>query len=482
MKLVLAHDYLIQMGGAERVVAAMHRHFPAAPIYTSAVSRETLWDDFAGADIRTSLLQHAPGIQDHVHFKKYFPLFGLAFQSFGKIEADCAWISSSTFAKFLHFTPNTRTVCYIHSPTRFLWQTDSYLAKEVPNSAMEKVVRATLPTFRSLDRLAALRMDVLVANSRNVQARIREHYGVEARVIYPPVQTHRFSPTAGHDGTYLIVSRLLGYKNIELAVRAFSRCGRRLLIIGEGPDREMLERKAGESVTFLGWLSEEETKRHFEKCRALVVPGHEDFAIAPVEAMAAGKPVIAIREGGVLETVVDGETGFFFDENSEESLLDAVDRFERTSWDTEHIRLRAEEFSEERFLAETETLLRACVGGERAEIPVFPDVSVAVAEPTGADRRDLSELGVRRREVFGLLLDDIKNAGLQNSEAREFLLVTLKSWRNGHDPEAAVGEDSQTQREEVFQELLHYLEMAGLPEDQARGRLMQAMETWEIDA
>ena len=188
MKLVLAHDYLIQMGGAERVVATMHRRFPDAPIYTSAVNRKTLWQDFADADIRTTWLQHFPAIGHHTHFKKYFPLYAPAFRSFGTIDADCAWISSSTFAKYLRFSERTKTVCYIHNPTRFLWQTDEYLDHEVGNPALNRLVRAFLPLLQHPDRAAAQRMKVLVANSRNVQDRIRRCYQRDARSITPLFQ------------------------------------------------------------------------------------------------------------------------------------------------------------------------------------------------------------------------------------------------------------------------------------------------------
>lgn len=358
MKLVLAHDYLIQMGGAERVVATMHRRFPDAPIYTSAVCRRTLWKDFEDADIRTTWLQHAPGIEHHTHFKKYLPLYPLAFRSFGKVKADCAWISSSTFAKYMHFAPGTRTVCYVHNPTRFLWQTDEYLDHEVRVSALNRLVRAFLPPFRKFDRAAANRIDVLVANSRNVQERIQRFYGRESVVIPPPVQTDRFTLSTENDGYYLIVSRLIGYKNIDLAVQAFSRSGKKLVILGEGPFRPDLERMAGPSVQLLGRLSDEEVQRHFARCKAFLFPGHEDFGITPVEAMACGKPVVALKKGGALETVVEGKSGVFFSDPTAEALGAAVDQLEQITWNPAAIRKHAEQFSEANFLARMEKELQ----------------------------------------------------------------------------------------------------------------------------
>jgi len=358
MNLVLAHDYLIQMGGAERVVAAMHRRFPQAPIYTSAICREKLWDDFQDADIRTTWLQFAPFIGSQTHFKKYLPLYPAAFRSFGQVKASHAWISSSTFAKYMHFSPETRTVCYVHNPTRFLWQTDEYLDHEVKGSLLNRVVRSAVPIFRRYDKAAARQMKVLVANSRNVQERILRCYQRDSLVIPPPVQTNRFRVSSQDDGFFLIVSRLLGYKNIDLAVRTFSQNRKRLVVIGDGPEREELERMAGPSVQILGRLPDAEVQSHFERCHAFVFPGHEDFGITPVEAMACGKPVIALRKGGALETVVENETGVFFDSIDQGSLSRAIQDLEKIPWNPAIIRRHAEQFSEEQFLARMEAVLR----------------------------------------------------------------------------------------------------------------------------
>lgn len=359
MKLVLAHDYLIQMGGAERVVATMHQHYPQAPIYTSAVCRETLWEDFSDADIRTTWLQNAPLIQHHTHFKKYLPLYPAAFRSFGPVKADRAWISSSTFAKYMRFAPGTRTVCYVHNPTRFLWQTDDYLDHEVGNSALNRLVRLALPILRKHDIAAVRRLNVLVANSRNVQERIKRCYGRESIVIPPPVQTDRFTLTESGEDFYLIVSRLLGYKNVDLAVRAFSRSGKKLIVLGDGPQRAALEKMAGPSVHILGRRPDAEVQSHFQRCRAFLFPGHEDFGITPVEAMACGKPVIALKKGGALETVVDGVTGVFFDEPTDDALAAAVETSEKIPWQPRRIREHAEQFSERCFLEKMDAVLLA---------------------------------------------------------------------------------------------------------------------------
>lgn len=359
MNIVLAHDYLIQMGGAERVVAAMHRRHPRAPIYTSAVCRKTLWSDFEDADLRTTWLQHAPFIQHHTHFKKYLPLYPAAFRSFGPVTADRAWISSSTFAKYMRFAPGTHTVGYLHNPTRFLWQTGEYLDQEVGNSLLNRLVRLALPRLRKADCAAARRLDVLVANSRNVQERIRRCYGRESLVITPPVQTDRFTLSETDDGFFLIVSRLIGYKNVDLAVRAFSRSGKKLIVLGEGPQQAALEKLAGPSVRILGRRPDAEVRSCFQNCRAFLFPGHEDFGITPVEAMACGKPVVALRKGGALETVIDGVTGVFFDEPDDAALAAAVETCEKIPWQPRRIRDHAEQFSEHRFLEKMDAVLLA---------------------------------------------------------------------------------------------------------------------------
>lgn len=357
MNLVLAHDYLVQMGGAERVVAAMHEAYPAAPIITSAVAPARLWDVFHDADVRTSWMQRLPGITHHTHFKKYFPLYPLAFRSFRPVECDVAWISCSTFAKFLRFAPGVRTVCYLHNTTRFLWQTDEYLRHEIRNPVVEGMVRAMLPVLREVEKRATEGFSVLLVNSRNVQERVKRFYGLDAEVVHPPVETSRFELSRRDDGYYLIVSRLLGYKNIDLAVRLFTSTGRRLVIVGEGPDRERLGGLAGPSVEFIGRSDDAALRGLYGGCRALILPGEEDFGITPVEAMACGKPVVAFGRGGALETVVPGVTGCIFTENSLESLADAIAACEAASWDPAVIRAHAVGFSREIFLEKTRSYL-----------------------------------------------------------------------------------------------------------------------------
>jgi len=346
--LILVHDYLIQMGGAERVLAAMARRHPHAPIYASAVDPQRMWPVFADRNIHTTWMQHLPGMPGR--FKHYFPLYPSAFRSFGQVACEVAWISASTFSKCLRLPSTSVSVCYCHNPTRFLWQTDEYLAGEIRNGAASQLARATFPWLRFADRQAAQRMDLFVANSQSVRQRIRRFYGREARVVHPPVELSRFTPSQLSQNYWLIVSRLVGYKRIDRAVEAFNKLGKRLIIVGEGPDRARLESMAAANITFTGLLPDDKVRDLMMACRALVFPGEEDFGITPVEAQACGKPVIAWARGGALETVRNGETGLFFKDGNAEALADAVAKSEAMIWDPLLIRDWAENFSEERFL------------------------------------------------------------------------------------------------------------------------------------
>ncbi len=363
MQLALVHDYLIQMGGAERVVAAMHRAFPHAPIYTSAVDRGRLLSDFELAEIRSSWMQRLPGIRQH--FKKFFPLYPAAFRSFPPIEADCVWISASTFAKCIRTAPRVPAVCYCHNPTRFLWQPDKYLGEEVKSFAGQQAVRLFSGQLRKQDFAAAQQVDLLIANSRAVQDRIRTHYRRDAPIIHPPVNVDQFDVSYQTADYYLIVSRLVPYRRIDLAVQAFSSLRKRLVIVGEGPDLPRLKQHAGPTIEFRGYVGENSLKELYSNCRAVVVSGEEDFGITPVEAQACGKPVLAYGKGGALETIVEDETGVFFREATVEEVSRGVKRIEQISWDPECIRRNSERFSEARFLNKTKDVLEAAIAARK---------------------------------------------------------------------------------------------------------------------
>jgi glycosyltransferase involved in cell wall biosynthesis len=224
-------------------------------------------------------------------------------------------------------------VCYCHSPPRYLWGfEDSYLESSSHHNRLGRLLfTASLPRLREFDRRMAQKVNRFIANSRCVQERIARYYGRESAVIYPPVDIEAFRPDRPREDFYLVVSALVPYKRIDLAVDACARLGRRLVVIGTGPEESDLRRRGGEHVTFLGWQSIEIVRDHFERCRAFLFPGIEDFGITPCEAQAAGAPVIAFNQGGALETVRDGMTGIYFDTQSVASLIDGIKRFEASS-------------------------------------------------------------------------------------------------------------------------------------------------------
>jgi glycosyltransferase involved in cell wall biosynthesis len=380
-ELVIGHDYLIQMGGAERVVASMLRRWPGSPVYTSAARWETLLPEFRNADIRVSWMQRLPGIQRH--FKKFFALYAAAFRSFGLIDAPVAWVSASTFAKCLRFTPRTASILYCHNPTRFLWQADEYVHHEVGNAPLGRIVGWISPLLRSIDRAAARRFDLILANSENVRRRIAVSYGRDAEVVYPPVDINRFHVSRTDGGFYLVAARLVGYKAIHRAIEACNLLQRRLVIVGDGPDRNRLQGLSGPTIEFRGHVQDDELRNLMETCTALIFPGNEDFGIAPIEAGACGKPVLAFKAGGAIETVIEGETGRFFDCQSV-TLADAIKASEATPWNPERIRANAERFSESTFHARMAGIIsRAIEAKQKAPAaspsPAGPHVAQRVA-------------------------------------------------------------------------------------------------------
>lgn len=357
MRLAIAHDYLIQMGGAERVVATMSDAFPQAPIYTSVTDYDRLLPEFRQKNIQNSWVQRVPEIRRQ--FKKLFPVYPFAFRSFPPVEADVLWISSSGFAKWIRTTATTSTVCYCHTPPRFFWEPDSYLDLEVERPVVRESVKKMLALLREWDFRCAQKIGRFVANSQCVQDRVRRFYGRNSTVVHPPVNVDRFSAFTKAKDYYLVLSRLVGYKRIDLAILAFNQLGERLVVIGDGPDRARLEALAGPTISFLGHVSEAEMTHYLQECRGLIFPGLEDFGIAPLEAQACGRPVIAFAGGGALETVADGETGILFREPSPESLAAAVRKSETITWCAKCIRANAERFSREVFLEKMRVVLRA---------------------------------------------------------------------------------------------------------------------------
>ncbi len=333
MPTALAHDWLNQAGGAESVLETFHGMYPQAPIYTSMFAPRRLPAAYGQWDIRTSFMQRLPGVAGH--HQAYLPLYPLAFGRLDLSAYDLVISNASAFCKGVRTRPGAVHLCYCLTPTRFLWMYPEYVAREglglLPRAILPPVIRL----LRAWDRAAADRVTAFAAISVAVQERIRRFYGRESEIIYPPVAEAAFHPVtqAEPGGYFLSVGRLIPYKRVDLAVRAFSQLGLPLVVIGDGRDRAALERLAGPNVRFLGRVSEEEKRRYLAGCRAFLFPGEEDFGIAPLEAQAAGKPVIAFAAGGALDTIQEGITGEYFRQPTVESLAEAVRRFDPSRYD-----------------------------------------------------------------------------------------------------------------------------------------------------
>ncbi|MGO4109169.1 glycosyltransferase [Paenibacillus sp. YAF4_2] len=359
-RVAIVHDYMNQMGGAERVVGVMHKLFPEAPIYTTIVDREKLLPEFHDAKIVTTWMQRIPNILRD--FKLYFWLYPFAVRSMNLKNYDIIISSSSAYAKGIRKPEHAVHLCYCHSPMRFAWNFDDYI-ENVRVSRFRKTAAKWL-TFplRIWDKSNSKKVDRMVANSSIVKERIKKNYGLESTVIYPPVEVGRFTVSQEESQDYyLIVSRLVSYKKIDIAVEACSRLGRKLLIIGDGDDRERLEAMAGSTVQFLGRRSDEEVVRYMQRCRALLFPGLEDFGITPLEANACGRPVIAFQAGGALDTIKSGLNGMFFKNQSAGSLMVALQNFDGMKWDPQLIREHAESFNERFFIERLLSSLQSAI-------------------------------------------------------------------------------------------------------------------------
>ncbi len=345
-KTAIVHDYLTQSGGAERVAAALHALFPSAPLYTSVYDAKGTLPYFRGIDVRTSYLQRWPFSSNRLH-KFALPLYPAAFEEFEFGDCDLVLSSSSSFAKGVITPPATCHVCYCHTPSRFAWRQQEYLSQSRRGRLLYPLLRGTLSRLRSWDVESGQRPDYFLANSLNVARRIRKYYRREvSAVIPPPVETAKYAPVSADQvgDHFLVVSRLVGYKRIDLAIDACNQLGATLRIVGGGPDMGGLRRKAGPTIQFLGRLPDHEVAAEYARCRAMIFPGEEDFGLTPVECMASGRPVVAFAAGGALETVVDGHTGLLFRAQTPESLAAALEQVAEIPFSPAALRAHAARF------------------------------------------------------------------------------------------------------------------------------------------
>lgn len=364
MKIALVHDYLIQYGGGERVLEALCEIFPDAPIFTLLYGEKETFGAFAGKKIHTSFLQKTPFVKKH---HRFFPaLMPFAVEQFDLSGYDLIISDSASFAKGVVTPSRSAHICYCHTPTRFAWD-DSQ--RYIETFGHYRIITKLIPFFmnyiRIWDRHAADRVDYFLANSDFVGRRIAKYYRREAKVLYPPVDAREIiayansNPAAGRavenhgEKYFLMVGRFLPYKQFDLAIAAFNEIGLPLKIVGGGPEKSRLKKIAKPNIEFYDFVIDK--KRLFEyykNCEALIFPQEEDFGITAVEAMAAGKPVIAFRGGGALETVIENKTGIFFNEQTPESLIEAVKNFRPENFDAKFIQKHALKFDKSNFKKE----------------------------------------------------------------------------------------------------------------------------------
>lgn len=367
MKVALVHDWLNQVGGAENVLIALKELFPDAPVYTSIYDPAAMPSIMRGWEIHTSFMDRLPGI--HRRHQAYLPLYPLAFERFDLSAYDLVISNKSGFCHGIITPPQTLHLCYCLAPTRFLWNFQGYVQREGIGAGAAAALQPALTGLRLWDQTAAQRPDGFIAISRAIQARIEKYYRRDSTVIYPPVETDRFVPAPVRDDYALIVSRLIPYKRIDLAIHAFNALGRPLVIIGEGRDRAALERIAGPTVRFLGRVDDSELPDWLGRARLFLFPGEEDFGIAPLEAQAAGVPVVAFGAGGALDTVIDGATGILFHEPTPEALTEAVLRLDSLRLDPALIRAHARTFDTAHFKARLSEHIERALDAHRARQP-----------------------------------------------------------------------------------------------------------------
>jgi len=362
MNVALVHDHLAQDGGAEKVLRAFADVYTQAPIYTLLCEQDQIDKYFRDRRIETSVIQRLPG--GVKHYKWYMPFMPMAVEFFDLTGYDLVLSDASAFAKGVITSPDTLHVCYCHTPTRYVWDyAHEYINELKYNKYIKKIISLVLNYIRLWDKAAADRVDVFIANSKTVQRRIWKYYRRDSHVIYPPVELQHFSPDYGFldrldraEHYFLIGGRLAAYKRVDLAIEACRKLGVKLKVFGDGVDLPRLRKLAEDDpkIEFLGRVTDEQKAELYRRCLAFLNPQEEDFGITAIEAMASGRPVVAYRKGGATETVLEGQTGHFFNRQSPKELAKVLKDFNPKKFDPMFIRKYAEQFSTERFRAEVQ--------------------------------------------------------------------------------------------------------------------------------
>lgn len=350
MRIALVHDYLVQRGGAERVLECFGELFPEASIFTLVYDKDAMNGLFEGRRIHTSYLQKLPFAK--TRHRLFPPLMPPAIEQFDFSQYDIVLSDSSSYAKGIITGPDTLHVCYMHTPMRYAWDDcQKYTQDFYFPSIIKKIVPFFMNYIRLWDRVSAERVDKFIANSNFVAKRIEKYYRKKAVVIHPPVNVAKFKVAEKTADYYLMVGRLIAYKRHDIAIEAFNKLGLPLKVVGRGPELQRLKKLAGPNVEFLGRVSDEELPGYYAACKGFVFPQEEDFGIVAIEAMASGRPLVAYRGGDIPEHMEEGKAGVFFDEQTPEAIMAAVKEFETKQFDPQYIRAKALKFDREVFKA-----------------------------------------------------------------------------------------------------------------------------------
>lgn len=346
-KIAIVHDAFAVRGGAERLAFYISKVFPDAPLFTSVYLREKTFEELKDKKITTQPL--ASIVKNEKQFKSLFPIWFLQMRFSNFNEFDYLLTSSTYLAKFIPAPDNGKHICYLHTPFRFIWNRQSYTQESLPlNPISVKLIDNFLPTLQHFDYKFTHKINQIITNSKNMQTSINQVYGKDAKIIYPPVETNQYFIDKPQD-FYLCVGRMISHKRLDLAIQACNVLKRKLVIVGDGLERPNLERIAGDSIQFHNNVDNLTLKKLYATCKALIFPSNEDLGMVPIEVQASGRPVIAYKAGGALETVREGVSGMFFENQSIDDIIQAIIDFENEEFSPNLIRASVQRFDFENF-------------------------------------------------------------------------------------------------------------------------------------